>query len=57
MRWLVITMVLITALIVVLAVMIGSAASGGARHRARVPRLRQGAPDTTSLVISARVPS
>jgi hypothetical protein len=54
MRWMVLAMVLITALIVVLAVMIGSATSGGGR-RQRVPRLRGGqAP--TSMVISARVP-
>ena len=50
-RWMVVAMVLITALIVVLAVMIGSATSGGGR-RQRVPRVRGGqAP--TSMVLPA----
>jgi hypothetical protein len=56
MRWIVLAMVLMTALIVALAVMIGSAASGGGKNRGRVPRLRQGQ-QPTSLVISARVPT
>jgi len=51
MRWVILAMVLMTALIVVLAVMIGSATSGGGRNRARVPRLRQGQ-QPTSMVIS-----
>jgi len=59
MRWIVATMVLITALIVVLAVMLGSAVSGsgGGHHQKRIPRLRQGQPDATSLVMSVRVPT
>ena len=57
MRWIVLTMVVFTAIIVVLAVMIGSSLGGGGKHKTRVPRLRQGQQDQTSLVISVRVPT
>jgi hypothetical protein len=57
MRWIVLTMLVFTVLIVVLAVMIGSSLGGGGKHQKRVPRLRQGQPDQTSLVISVRVPT
>ena len=57
MRWIVLTMLAFTVLIVVLAVMIGSSLGGNSKHPKRIPRLRQGQSDQTSLVISVRVPT